>query len=322
MAKPLSEYKPVYLIYGDQDLLLERQLDKLKRDVGELVDLEFNSQTFDGDSATGDDVVAACNTFPFASERRLVVVRNVEKMNKDDSEALVRYAENPAETTILALVAKKLAKNTRLYKAVDKIGGLIERAAPKPSEYPGEVRNLFARKGKSVTLEGAELLVNAVGKDLRRLSVEVDKAIAFTGGKVDLTAEDIEQVVSTTATTQVWELGTALGERDCSRALQLLDRLLGDGESVHGLHALSLRHVRDLIAARALIDRGGGSVGELASTLGRPDWQIRNLPKQARGFTSEELVDILRAAAVGEAQMKTSRDPRLVFERWIVKVCG
>jgi DNA polymerase-3 subunit delta len=322
MAKPLSEYKPVYLIYGDQDLLLERQLEKLKRDVGELVDLEFNSQTFDGDSAAGDDVVAACNTFPFASERRLVVVRNVEKMNKDDSEALVRYAENPAETTILALVAKKLAKNTRLYKAVDRIGGLIERAAPKPSEYPGEVRNLFARKGKSVTVEGAELLVNAVGKDLRKLSIEVDKAIAFTGDKVELTAEDIEQVVSTTATTQVWELGTALGERDCARALKLLDRLLGDGESVHGLHALSLRHVRDLIAARALIDRGGGSVGELSSTLGRPDWQIRNLPRQARGFTSQELVDILRAAAAGEAQMKTSRDPRLAFERWIVKVCG
>ena len=104
-------------------------------------------------------------------------------------------------------------------------------------------------------------MVNAVGKDLRRLSVEVDKAVAFTGAKVELTAEDIEQVVSTAATTSVFELGTALGDRDCARALRLLDRLLGDGESVYGLHALALRQVRDLIAARALIDRGGGSVG-------------------------------------------------------------
>ena len=91
---------------------------------------------------------------------------------------------------------------------------------------------------------------------------------------------------------------------------------------MYGLHALALRQIRDLIAARALVDRGDGSVGELAAALGRPDWQLRNLPRQARGFTSEELVDILRAAAEGEAQMKTSRDPRLVFERWIVKVCG
>lgn len=322
MAKELSEYKPVYLIYGDQDLLLERALEQLRRSVGELADLDFNSETFDGENANVDEVVAACNTLPFASERRLVVVRNVDKMGKDGTDTLVKYAENPCESTILTLVAKKLAKNTRLYKAVDKLGGLIERAAPRPSEYPGEVQKLFARHGKTVTLDGAELMVNAVGKDLRRLSVEVDKAVAFTGTTSELTARDIEQVVSTAATTSVFELGAALGDRDCARALRLLDRLLGDGESVHGLHALALRNVRDLIAARALIDRGGGSVGELAAELGRPDWQIRNLPRQARGFTSEELVDILRAAAAGEAEMKTSRDSRLVFERWIVKVCG
>ena len=322
MAKLLSEYKPVYLIYGDQDLLLERALEQLKRSVGEVADLDFNSETFDGENANADDIIGACNTLPFASERRLVVVRNVDKMGKDGTDQLVRYAENPAETTILTLVAKKLAKNTRLYKAVAKLGGLIERAAPRAHEYPGEVQKLFARRGRTVTLEGAELMVNAVGKDLRRLSVEVDKAVAFSGERTALTADDIEQVVSTAATTSVFELGTALGDRNCARALTLLDRLLGDGESVYGLHALALRQVRDLVSARALIDRGSGSVGELAAALGRPDWQIRNLPRQARASTSEELVDILRAAAAGEAEMKTSRDPRLVFERWIVKVCG
>ncbi|MDR3685817.1 MAG: DNA polymerase III subunit delta, partial [Coriobacteriia bacterium] len=91
---------------------------------------------------------------------------------------------------------------------------------------------------------------------------------------------------------------------------------------VYGLHALSLRTLRDLIAARTVIERGSGSIGEIAKTIGRPDWQLKNLPRQARGFTSQELVDALRAAAASEAQMKTSRDPRLVFERWIVKVCG
>jgi len=199
---------------------------------------------------------------------------------------------------------------------------LLERAAPKASEFPREVQALFARKGRSVTLEGAELMVNAVGKDLRRLSVEVEKAVAFTGERTELTAEDIAQVVSTAATTSVFELGTALADRDGARALAVLDRLLGDGESVYGLEALALRQLRDLISARALIDRGDGSVSEIARALGRPDWQVRNLPRQAKGFTSEELVDLLRAAAAAEAEMKTSRDARLVFERWIVKFCA
>jgi DNA polymerase-3 subunit delta len=322
MAKELSTYKPVYLIYGDQDLLLERALDQLKRNVGEVADLDFNSETFEAESANADEIVSACNTLPFASERRLVVVRNVEKMPKDGLDTLVAYIENPAESTILALVAKKLAKNTRLYKAVDRLGGLLERAAPRADEFPRAVQDLFARKNRRVTTEGAELMVRAVGRDLRRLSVEVDKAVAFTGERTELTAEDVAAVVSTAATTSVFELGAALGDRDCGRALGVLDRLLGDGESVYGLEALAIRQLRDLIAARALLDRGDGSVGQLARTLGRPDWQVRNLPRQARGFTSEELVGLLRAAAAAEAEMKTSRDARLVFERWIVSVCA
>ena len=100
MAKELSTYKPVYLIFGDQDLLLERALEQLKRNVGEVADLDFNSETFDGENASADEIVSACNTLPFASERRLVVVRNVDKMAKDGTDALVAYAENPSETTI------------------------------------------------------------------------------------------------------------------------------------------------------------------------------------------------------------------------------
>jgi DNA polymerase-3 subunit delta len=164
--------------------------------------------------------------------------------------------------------------------------------------------------------------VAAVGFDLRRLSVEADKTVSFVGARKDVTRADIEQVASTAATTTVFEFTDALANRDCRAALRLLNDLLGDGESVYGLHALSLRTVRDLIAARTVIDRGSGSLGEVAKAVGRPDWQVKNLPRQARGFTSQELVDALRAAAESEAQMKTSRDPRLVFERWIVKVCG
>lgn len=322
MAKPLSEYKPLYLIVGEQDLLLNQAVDSLKSSVAEVADLDFNLETFEGESANVDDIVAACNTLPFVSDRRLVIVRGVEKMSKDATETLVRYAENPSPTTVLALVGKKLAKNTRLYKAVDKLGGVIERKAPELREYPRKVQDMFAASGKRISLDGAEYLVNAVGRDLQRLTVEVSKTVAYVGDRVDVSLSDAEEVASTTAKTSVFELGTALGNRDCAGALRLLNRLLGDGESVFGLHALALRQMRDLLSARALIDRGQGSQDELARALGRPPWQMRNLAAQARRFSAAELVALLQAAATSEAEMKTSRDPRLAFERWIVKVCG
>ena len=322
MAKQLSEYKPVYLIVGEQDLLLNQAVESLKSSVAEVADLDFNLETFEAESVSADDVVAACNTLPFVSERRLVIVRGVDKMSKDAAETLVRYTQDPSPTTILALVGKKLAKNTRLYKAVDKLGGVIERRTPDAREFPRLVQDMFARAGKRISLEGAEYLVSAVGRDMQRLSVEVGKTVSYVGDRVEVCLADAEDVASTTAKTSVFELGTALGNRDCAAALRLLNRLIGDGESVFGLHALALRQLRDLLSARALIDRGTGSHDDLATALGRPSWQMKNLAGQARRFSAGELVALLQAAAESEAEMKTSRDPRLAFERWIVKVCG
>jgi DNA polymerase III subunit delta len=320
MSATLSDLKPVYLIYGTEDLRLSQALARLKKRVGEAADLDFNSDTFDGESGKADDIIAACNTLPFLSERRLVIVKNVDKMNADAWNSIAEYAADPSPTTVLVLTAAKFSKATRLFKAIDKLGGAAEYAAPRKSEYPREVQRLFADRGKTISLEAAELLVASAGFDLRRLSAEADKAVAFVGTRLDVTLDDIEQVASTTAPSSVFEFTDALANRDCSSALRLLGDLLGS-ESIYGVHALALRRLRDLIAARTVIDRGG-SLAEVAKAVGRPDWQIRNLPRQARGFTSPELVNALRAAADTEAQMKTSRDPRLVFERWIVKVCG
>jgi DNA polymerase-3 subunit delta len=321
-ARSLSDLKSIYLIYGSEELLLSQALARLTKRIGESADLDFNSDTFEGESANADDVVAACNTLPFLSERRLVVVKNVDKMAKAGQDRLAEYGADPSPTTVLVLVAAKMAKNTRLYKAVDKLGGIAESAVPRKSEYPGVVQRMFADRGKKTTLDATELLVSAVGYDLRRLSAEIDKAIAFVGERPEVTRADIQQVASSTAPTSVFEFTDAVANHDVHAALRLLNELLGNGESIFGIHALTLRTVRELITARTLIDRGQGSVGELMRAVGGPDWRMKKLAQQARRYSSEELVGALTKAAATEEKMKTSRDARLVFERWIVEVCA
>jgi len=322
MSASATELKPVYLILSEQEFLLQQAVDRLRARVGEVADLDFNLETFDGENAIGDSIVAACNTLPFASEHRLVIVKNVEKLSKDAAEVLAAYAGNPAPTCVLALSGTKLAKNTRLYKAIDRLGGVVERKSPKGAEFLRGVVSLAADRGKSMTPDVAEAFTAATGEDLRRASAELDKLVAFVGERTEITRGDVESVVANTAKTKIWEFTEALADRDCRRSLVLASSLIGDGESVFGLHAMALRTVRDLIAARSLIERGQSSAAELSRLLGRPDWQLKRLPRQARAFSSTELVDLLRAAAAGEAEMKTSRDARLVLERWIVKVCG
>jgi len=316
------DLKPIYLIISEQDFLLRQAVDRLRERVGEVADLDFNLEVFDGETASGTAIVAACNTLPFASDHRLVIVNNAEKMPKDGADALVAYAADPSPTCILALAASRLAKNTRLYKAVDRLGGVLERKVPRGAEFVRGVVSLADDRGKRVSFEAAEALVVATGEDLRRVSAELDKLVAFVGESPEIKRSDVESVVASAAKAKLWEFGEALADRDCRRALVLASALLGDGESVFALHATALRTVRDLIAARSMLDRGETSAAMLARVLGRPDWQVKRLPRQASAFGSSELVDLLRAAAAGEAHMKTSRDARLVLERWIVEVCA
>lgn len=327
MAEELSALKPVYLIYGDEDLLLDQAVSRLRDRLvaGSEVDLEFNLDVFDGENADVSQVIGAANTLPFMSDRRLVVLRNADKMSADQLGQVADYALSPNPDTTLVLVAKKIAKNMRVYKAIDALGGAAEYKSPKRGQYAPVVVSMFAEKGRRIGREAAEVLVRAVGEDLRRLSIEIDKVIAYSGESTTLSREDVEQVMSTTAPTSIFDFTDALGERDCRAALRLLNSLLGEGESILGIHAMAIRHVRTLLSVRALMDRRDemDSADEIAREVGAPPWLVRTkLMRQAQRFSAAELSDVLRRAAQAEAEMKTSRDDRLAFEQWIISLCG
>lgn len=79
-------FLPAYLINGEDELKRETVLKRLKSRLSEFGDMDFNSDVFDGDTAEGADIVTACNTMPFASEKRLVVVHRADALKKADSE--------------------------------------------------------------------------------------------------------------------------------------------------------------------------------------------------------------------------------------------
>lgn len=318
----LAELKPVYLIWGKEELLLAQAVQRLRDRVAEVADLDFNFDVFDGTNTEASAVISAANTLPFASERRLIVVKNVDKMIAAAQAELTAYAANPAPTACVVLVAASVSRGSRLFKAVDALGGASEYRPPKRNDYPSWVIAQFSSKGRQLSPDGAEALVRTVGRDLRRLDIEAEKIIAFAGDKARIGREDVESVVSETAPSSIFEFVDALGTRECASALGLLADLIDGGESVVGVHAMAVRHVRTLLSVRALIDRDV-SEREIASEIRAADWQVRNFARQARRFEESDLIRALRAAAEAEEDMKTGgEDPRLALERWIIGVCA
>lgn len=259
---------------------------------------------------------------PFLSERRLVIVRNVDKLDAAALERLAGYAKDPAPYTCLVLVATKIAKNSKLYRAVAATGVAYEYAAPKRSEYAGEVVKLLRERGKTIAMPVAQLLVDVVGRDLRRLDIEAMKLATYVDAADRVSADDVKAVAAASAEASVFELTDAVGERGVTTALRVLRRLLDAGETPLGVEAMLARHVRALIGARALADRGV-SPDAMAPEIGMAPWQARNVAKQASRYGSAELAAALVGLAGAEEEMKTSQaDAGLVIERWIVRTAG
>ncbi|MDI6901391.1 MAG: DNA polymerase III subunit delta [Anaerosomatales bacterium] len=320
-SNALAGLKPVYLIWGKEELLLEQAIARLRARVAEVADLDFNFEQFDGATAEAATVIAAANTLPFASDRRLVVVRDVDKMSADGQALLAQYALDPAETTVLVLVATTISRSSKLAKAIEALSGVSEYEAPRAREYPAWVVKHFGAKGRELDREAAEFLVRAVGKDLRRLDTEAEKVIAYAGERRQIGREDVEAVVAQTATASIFEYLDALGARQAATALRLLEELIADGESLFAIQGMTLRHLRSLISVRSLLDRGL-SIREMMKVVRGAEWQVQNQVRQAQRYEEAELTGALRAAAQLEASLKTGvGDPRLLFERWVIETC-
>lgn len=309
---------PVYLVTGEDELKKETVVKRLHARMESYGDLSFNFDRFDGDSASGEDVVSACNTVPFASEFRLVQVDNVDKLKKADSEALVEYLKNPSSSSVLALVASKLAKNTRLYKAVAAFGksAVIDCAPMKKNDLPRAVRSMAVTHGIALTEGAAHALVSQVGENTVALDAELRKLALSHRGTDPVNESEVMNLVSRTAEVKPWEFVDAFSARNVSKCMWCKSRM--DSVSPHALLAMCITRIRELIIARSLVDRGNPR--GIAAALKMPDWRVKNHASWARGFTAQELRDALGSACRTERAMKSGANPDDAFLEWALGV--
>lgn len=308
-----------YLIVGPDELKRKQALARLKA----RVDGPFAAFNLEELVASADldpvSVLASLNTLPMGGDRRVVVIESAEKLPKAVSEVIVGYLESPNESCTLALVAASLAKSTRLYKAVAKVGArtVIECAAKKGRDLPPYVQKLAGAHGVSIATDAARELVARVGESTTMLDTQIATLAALLGGVGTITRPFVEANVARVAEVKPWEFLDRLSERDAHRALALY-RLL-DGSAL-GLLSLVTGRLRELVCARSLAARGQAHA--LAGELKKQDWQVRNHVRWARSFADGELEALLGACAEAERSLKRGADPDAEMVRLIARVCG
>ena len=67
----------LYILSGEDDFSIARELDSIKKGIGDLEMLATNTTMLDGKQVTADEFRAVCESAPFLSEKRLAIVHGL-----------------------------------------------------------------------------------------------------------------------------------------------------------------------------------------------------------------------------------------------------
>jgi DNA polymerase-3 subunit delta len=276
----------------------------------------FNLDVMYGSKVDAQDVVAHASSFPMMAERRVVVVKEPEKLATTDAarDALAAYIKKPLESTSLVFVAEKPDFRKKLFSDLKKFAELIECKPLWDNEVPGWISERIAKLGKQASPEACRLLQAYAGNSLRGLQTEINKLFVFIGDKKQIEPEDVAGVVGETKGYTIFELQNAIGRRDCRTAIQIVERMLEHGESPQFMIVMLTRFFTQLyklteLKQRRLSDR------EIASEIALSPFVVKQYLSHVANFSTEQIEQCFRSLLEADVTLKsTSRDPHLVMD--------
>lgn len=177
-------------------------------------------------------------------------------------------------------------------------------ATPKSAEV--WVKKLAGEQGGVIDSTAAQALVMRSGADLSVLEREVEKLVAYAGPGRAITTADVLVAATPSAEASVFDLVDLIGSRRTYEAVIKLRRLLEQGEPALRLMAMVVRQVRLVFLARELLE-SRTPLRDIEARLKLPTWVVRGYLTQARNFSREQLIAMLRALSALDLDIKTGR---------------
>jgi DNA polymerase-3 subunit delta len=330
---------------GEDTFLAEEALERTLAAAIEGEDRAEALQVLYGDEKRWEDVLVAARTGSLFVTQRAIVVRRAELLKyasapQDDEESqtparkekpraksgadpVEAYAADPPPGVTLVLMAAKPDRRRNPWKRILAAANVHDASPKKGRALRIHVEEALRARGLRFAADALGDLVAEVGQDLRRLMGEVDKLEAYAGDRKEITADDLAAVLGRGLAQPLYLMSDAFAGRDVGESLELLERLLSDGEE--GLRVLatlhrSLRQVRGALAMR----EARAPRAEIGARLLPPNMQFKldSLLDASRRWSEPELRRALAALGRADRRLKRGGDAATTLVAAVVEACG
>lgn len=340
-----------YLLHGNDEFTCREHLKQLRQQG----DFAFNQDHYAGGEVSLKALIATCNTYPFLSEQRLVILEGLPKKrrgedassaaaegveapaasgkgrkkkgSKDGSETRAGFEKGLAEaisglletTVLLVLVNEELPASSPLLKAAQAHGKVIQCTLPKAgAALESWIKKRAQSIGVKISGEAVKLLADFIGNQLRLLANELDKLATYVGAGGTIEAGHVRLLSAEVQEARIFDLTDALAQRNRTEALNLLHDLLADGQHPLALLPTITSQVRNLLLVKELAS-DGLRAAQIASALGSSPFVIEKALRNIGKFSVAQLENTYRRLLDTDAALKRSRlTPEMALDLLVV----
>jgi DNA polymerase III subunit delta len=294
----------LYLLHGSENYIMEKMAERIASTIvpGDLK--AFNYTVAYGSEMKVDEFIATATSFPFLSDYRVLVLRELEKL-RGSWKRLISYCENPVPSSVVIMLynpfdeGKGRARESKDFERLAAVVGKAGKTIPFDRLTDADVRKWVAQEARASHVEldadAADALVRSVGDDLFDLRNEIVK-LSLLFGERRVGVADLAAVIGSYRLNAMRDLVESIEPGREARALAILHRIVRSGaERPAGIIYVLTRHFLDLLKAKSGLGQGG--------------YRYERSRRAAQAFTAREIVIWLENLRRAELLLKTSSFP-------------
>ncbi|KUI07935.1 DNA polymerase III subunit delta [Mycolicibacterium acapulense] len=296
----MSEVSQLHLVLGDEELLVERAVAAVLRDVRKQAGVhDIPVDRLRAGEVSTSELAELLSPSLFAEER-VVVLEAAAEAGKDAAALIAESAADLPPGTMLVVVHSGGGRAKALADQLKKLGAQVHPCAriTKAADRADFVRREFRALKVKVGEDTVTAVLDAIGSDIRELAAACSQLVTDTGGAVD--AEAVRRYHSGKAEVKGFDVADKAVVGDVAGAAEALRWAMMRGEP----HVVLADALAEAVHTIARVRPLSGDPYRLASELGMPPWRVQKAQKQARRWSTTTVAEAMRLVAALNADVK------------------
>ena len=292
----------LYLIYGQEQYLVQTTLNKIKKEFGELV-LGINYIVLDENCI--NEIIPNIQIPAFGYNKKLIIVKNSGLFKKDgrkktaspEQEEIAEYIKDNmdiiSDSVILVFVEEK-AEKTIVYEQIEKNGIINNVEELKQPELVKRLKQICKMYKVNVDDRTLNYLIETSGTSMQNLINEIRKLIEYAGENGTILITDVEKLATKQMDSIIFELTDNLATRKIDKAIEVLDNLIYQKEPIQKILITLYNHFKKLYLSLIALEEKKDIVTAL-NLKPNQMFLVSKYKKQLSFFNKNNLRDIIEA---------------------------